>query len=74
MFVLTHWWLKSITLLLLPASFFAVEYLGTSTKLEILARKFLQAVRRVLGIPNFRTYALADSIKEILSKSVREIL
>jgi hypothetical protein len=42
--------------------------------LEILALEFLQATKRVLGIPNFCTYALAYDIKEILSKAVRGIL
>jgi len=72
--VLAYLWLKSIAVLLLAATFFAVEYLGTRTKLEILALQFLQAAKRVLGIPNFRTYALAYGIKEILSKAVRGIL
>ncbi|UCH08533.1 MAG: hypothetical protein JSV55_06065, partial [Deltaproteobacteria bacterium] len=38
-------------------------------KLEILALHFLKAAKRIFGIPDFRYYALADGIKEVLSKA-----
>jgi hypothetical protein len=72
--VLTYRRLKTIAALVLAASFFAAVYLGTRAKLEILALHVLQAAKRIFGIPNFRYYALADGIKEVLSKAGRGIL
>lgn len=72
--VLTYRRLKSIAALVLAASFFAAVYLGARAKLEILALSVLQAAKRVFGIPNFRYYALADGIKEVLSRAGRGIL
>jgi hypothetical protein len=72
--VLTYRRLRTISALVLAASFFAAVYLGTRAKLEILALHVLQAARRIFGIPDFRYYALADGIKEILSKAGKGIL
>ena len=41
-------------------------YLGIKTKLRVLARHVLKAARRLFGIPDFRFYALADGIRELL--------
>jgi len=38
-----------------------------------LAGHALRAAKRIFGIPNFRYYALADGIKDILSRSRRGI-
>jgi hypothetical protein len=72
--VLTYRRLQSIAALVLAASFFAAVYVGARAKLEILALSVLQAAKRVFGIPNFRYYALADGIKEVLSRAGRGIL
>lgn len=72
--VLTYRRLKTIAALVLAASFFAAVYVGAKAKLEILALHVLQAAKRVFGIPNFRYYALADGIKEVLSRAGRGIL
>ncbi|UCE33149.1 MAG: hypothetical protein JSV40_07855 [Deltaproteobacteria bacterium] len=48
---------------------FAAVYVGTRAKLEFLALHFLKAAKRIFGIPDFRYYALADGIKEVLSKA-----
>lgn len=72
--VLTYRRLKTIAALVLAASFFAAVCLGTRAKLEILALHVLQAAKRVFGIPNFRYYALADGIKEVLSRAGRGIV
>jgi hypothetical protein len=72
--VLTYRRLKTIAALVLAASFFAAVCLGTRAKMEILALHVLQAAKRVFGIPNFRYYALADGIKEVLSRAGRGIL
>jgi hypothetical protein len=66
--VLTYERLKNMSALVLAAAFFAAVHLGMKTKLEILALHVLEAAGRIFGIPNFRYYALADGIKEILSK------
>jgi hypothetical protein len=42
-------------------------------KLEILALHVLKAAKRIFGIPDFRYYALADGIKEVLSKAGKGI-
>ena len=67
--VMTYERLKNMASLVLAASFFAAVHIGYSSKLEILALHALKAAQRVFGIPNFRYYALADGIKEILSKA-----
>ena len=72
--VLTYRRLQAIAALVLAASFFAAVYLGSRAKLEILAFHVLQAAKRVFGIPDFRYYALADGIKEVLSRTGKGIL
>ncbi|MFQ6119649.1 MAG: hypothetical protein ACE5KE_07165, partial [Methanosarcinales archaeon] len=52
--------------LVLAVSYFAMVYLGIKTKLRVLARHVLKAARRLFGIPDFRFYALADGIRELL--------
>jgi hypothetical protein len=71
---MTYRRLQAIAALVLAASFFASLYLGTGAKLEILTFDLLQAARRIFGIPNFRYYAVADGIKEVLSKTTKGIL
>jgi hypothetical protein len=72
--VMTYRRLQAIAALVLAASFFASVYLGTRAKLEILAFHVLQAAKRIFGIPDFRYYALADGIKEVLSRTAKGIL
>ena len=72
--VLTYRRLQAIAALVLAASFFAAVYLASRAKLEILAFHVLQAAKRVFGIPDFRYYALADGIKEVLSRTGKGIL
>ena len=48
--------------------------LGDRIKLSILAHYVLKSAKRLFGIPDFRYYAIADGIKEILagySKRIR---
>ncbi len=63
--------LKTMAVLVLAASFFAAVHVGYKPKLQILALHPLNAAQRIFGIPNFRYDALADGIKEILSKAGR---
>ena len=72
--VLTYQRLQAIAALVLAASFFAAVYLGSRAKLEILAYHVLKAAKRIFGIPDFRYYALADGIKEVLSRAGKGIL
>lgn len=52
--------------LILAVAYFAMVYLGIKTKLRVLARHVLKAARRLFGIPDFRFYALADGIRDLL--------
>jgi len=67
--VLTYQRLKNMAALVLAACFFAAVHLGHKPKLEILALHATIAAQRIFGIPDFRYYAIADGIKEILNKS-----
>ena len=67
--VLTYQRIKNMAALVLAASFFAAVYLGYKPKLQILALHALNAAQRIFGIPDFHYYAIADGIKEILSKA-----
>jgi hypothetical protein len=69
--VMTYQRLKNIAALVLAASFFAAVHIGYKPKLEILAFHALNAAQRIFGIPAFRYYALADGIREILSRAAR---
>ncbi|AGF77048.1 hypothetical protein UWK_00465 [Desulfocapsa sulfexigens DSM 10523] len=66
--VLTYDRLKNMAVLVLASSYFAAVWLGTKTKLNILATHALDAAKRLFGIPNFRYYALADGIKSIFKR------
>jgi len=52
--------------LILAVAYFAMVYLGIKPKLRVLARHVLKAARRLFGMPDFRFYALADGIRELL--------
>ena len=67
--VLTYTRLRNMMSLVLAAAYFAAVYLGTHSKLQILAHHVLKAAKRIFGIPDFRYYALADGIKEILNRT-----
>lgn len=67
--VMTYERLKNMAALVLAASFFTAVHIGYKPKMEILALHALKAAGRIFGIPDFRYYALADGIREILSKA-----
>ena len=54
----------------LEASITAVR-LGLRSKLEILVDHALRTAKHIFVIPNFPYYALADGIKDIMSRSLR---
>ena len=66
--VLTYTRLKNMATLVLAASYFAAVWLGTTTKLNILAMHAMNAAKRIFGIPDFRYYALADGISAIFKR------
>jgi hypothetical protein len=66
--VMTYDRLKNMAVLVLAASYFAAVWLGTTSKLKILAMHALTAAKRIFGIPDFRYYALADGIKTIFKR------
>ncbi len=66
--VMTYNRLKNMAVLVLAASYFAAVWLGTKTKLNILALHTLHVAKRIFGIPDFRYYALADGIKTIFKR------
>jgi Transposase DDE domain len=67
--VLRYQRLKNLVLLMTAAAYFATAFLGQKLKLKILCEKLLIISRRFFGIPPFRFYALADGIRNILSRS-----
>lgn len=60
--------LKNMMALALVAMAFSMVYLGQQTRLAVLAHHALRAARRFFGVPDFFYYAVADGIREILSK------
>lgn len=64
--LLTYRRLQNMMALVLAVAYFTMVYLGIRTKLRVLSRQVLKAARRLFGIPDFRFYALADGIRELL--------
>ena len=54
------------SLLVLETAYFASVYLGKGAKLAILVRHIERAAKRIYGVPEFRFYAIADGIKQLL--------
>jgi hypothetical protein len=65
--------LRAMVTLVVAVAYFAAVYLGRRTKLKILACHMLDAAQRIYGIPEFRLYALADGINQILFSSNRSL-
>ena len=47
-------------------AYFASVYLGKRAKLAILVQHIERAAKRIYGVPEFRFYAIADGIKQLL--------
>ena len=47
-------------------AYFTCVYSGKTVRLTILVQHLYQAAKRICGIPEFRYYALANGIKQIL--------
>lgn len=65
--------LRNMVALVLATAYFSAVHLGRETKLQIFAQHLLQASERIYGVPEFRLYALADGIKELLFGSQQGI-
>lgn len=52
--------------LVMAAAYFACVFLGRKAKLRILVQNVYRVARRIDGIPEFRFYAIAARIKELL--------
>ena len=53
-------------MLVLATAYFASVYLGKRARLAILAQHIERAAKRISGVPEFRFYAIADGIKQLL--------
>jgi hypothetical protein len=67
--LLTYRRLQNLMALVLAVSYFTMAYLGRRLKLKAISKLLLEASRRIFGIPDFRFYAFADGIKELLQRS-----
>ncbi len=63
--------LQALMALVTAAAYFAAVYPGLRMKLRVLASHVLRASKRVFGIPDFRLYALADGIRQLLYSQTR---
>lgn len=67
--VLTYRRLKNLVTLLLAVMHFTAVRVGMEARLKILALHALHAAKRLFGTPDFRYYALADGMRDILHKA-----
>jgi len=71
--VLRYQSLQNLYVLMISAAYFACAVLDSSSKLKLLAVKAMKAAKRIFGIPDFRYYAIADGLADILSRYPGEI-
>ena len=64
--LLTYDRLRNLVMLVLVTAYFASVYLGKRAKLAILVQHVQRAAKRIYGVPEFRYYAIADGIKQLL--------
>jgi hypothetical protein len=69
--VLRYSRLQNMMALLMAVLYFTAVYLGIKMKMRVLSKHLVRAARRVFGIPDFRLYALADGIKQVLFNRTR---
>ena len=65
--------LRTMVTLVMAVAYFAAVHLGKQAKLAVFAQHLLRAAQRIYGVPEFRLYALADGIKQVLFSSRRGI-
>jgi hypothetical protein len=47
---------------------FVMVSLGTPAKLAVLCHRAIRSAKRFLGVPDFRCYAIADGLREIMAR------
>jgi hypothetical protein len=67
--VQTYVRLQNMMALVLAAAFFAAVHIGGKLKLVTLSAIIIKASKRIFGVAAFRYYAIADGIKELLSRN-----
>jgi hypothetical protein len=67
--VLTYTRLQNMMALVLAAAYFTMAYLARRIKLRAISGLLLKVSRRIFGIPDFRYYALADGLRDLLRRS-----
>lgn len=65
--------LRTMATLVMAVAYFAAVHLGKQAKLAVFAQHLLTAAQRIYGVPEFRLYALADGIRQVLYSSRRGI-
>lgn len=55
-----------MAVLVMAVAYFACVYLGRETKLRILVAHVYEAAKRIFGLAEFRFYAVADGIQNVL--------
>jgi len=67
--VQTYIRLQNMMALVLAAAYFAAVHIGSRLKLAVLSTIIIKASKRIFGVADFRYYAIADGIKELLSRN-----
>ena len=67
--VQTYRRLQNMMALVLAAAYFAAVHIGGRLKLSVLSSIVIKASKRIFGTAPFRYYAIADGIKELLSRT-----
>ena len=58
--------LRTMAVLVMAAAYFTCVHLGSRAKLRILTQHVYKAAQRIFGVAEFRFYAIADGIKNVL--------
>jgi len=69
--VLSYCRLQNMMALVLAVAYFASVYVGRKLKLRVMSSILTRISKRIFGIPDFRYYAIADGIKELLSRNMK---
>ena len=69
--VQTYVRLQNMMALVLATAYFASAYIGRKLKMKVLSSIIIRLSKRIFGIPDFRYYAIADGIKELLSRNMK---
>jgi hypothetical protein len=65
--------LRTMAVLVMAAAFFTCVHLGSQARLRILTHHVYEAAQRIFGVAEFRFYAIADGIKNVLYSRSRAV-